>query len=537
MVGLCASIDTISRMESHRGRMLLALLALLLLVAGWLAMRKPGASELSWPLPSRGPQNWISGALLSLWLGAAIVGVFNYYQFSRAKVMQVDDYADATYYYLNSKYFDELGYTSFYEAMLVADHEGPRRLKMVKRYRDLVGYERFYSRSRALSRSEEIKSQFSTTRWQQFQADLDFITRQQPGGWRYFFSDHGFNPPPTWTLLGGALASAVPVESMKLITSIDTLLVVVLMAGIFRVFGLRALLLALVFFVTTFSGRWPILGQALLRFDWVVALVGAVLFLKKGHFFLAGVVLAYAGVSRIFPMVFSLPLVFAALFEWREQRRVPRWALRVLGGVLVCSMVLVGGAWLNYGSDAFAQSYVNLKLHGGPESYSSHRVGLADLFLFRGEWTRAQLNLVGGIAGKRAQLWELNSLLRGLGLFSMLGLALYVYRARPPLHRLIWLGIYPLFIMTTPQINYYNLRLLLVVFHAERFESPWHRVGMVLLLATEVATQGVMVAGADRFCVTATTSIGLSVYLAFMLAYLLGEMAGGRGAILPTPAS
>lgn len=536
----CANTDTISRLESHGGRLFIALFALVLLAAGWLATQASRASELSWPLPSKSPQKWISSAFLGLWLGAAIIGIFNYYQFSRNKVVRVDDYADATYYYLNSKYFEELGYTKFYEAILVADHEGPRRLKEVRRYRDLVGYQKFYRRSHALARSEQVKSTFTESRWEEFRSDVDFITGEQSHGWRYFFIDHGFNPPPTWTLVGGTLASLVPIHSMKWITSLDTLLVLLLMVGILRVLGLRALLISVVFFVSTFSGRWPILGQALLRFDWVVALAASVLLLKRKHCFLGGVLLAYSGLTRIFPMVFSLPLVFVALFEWREQGRAPRWALHLAGGALLCTVVLVGGAWLRFGPDAFSASFVNLKMHGGPESYSSHRVGLADLFLFRGECPREQLNALGGIVGKREQLWELHPLLRNLGLSSIAALAVYLHRVRPPLHRLLWLGVFPLFIMTTPQINYYNLRLILVLLHAERLESPWHRAGMMLLFATEAATQGVMVSGADRFCVTATTSIGLSVYLCFMVLVVLVEGAaeGARGeAASPRPST
>jgi hypothetical protein len=206
----------ITRMQSHAGRMVLAAVALGLLLAGW-RLRRAGA-ELQWP--------WRAGVLVRRalatrllfagWIAAAGYGVFNYYQFDRQVVATVDDYADATYYYLNSKYFDELGYTELYRAMLVADDEGPRRFASVPRYRDLVGYEVELPRATAIAASAEVKAHFQPARWEEFKRDLEFITGQQAsGGWRYFFIDHGYNPPPPWTLVGGTLSRSTPVEELN----------------------------------------------------------------------------------------------------------------------------------------------------------------------------------------------------------------------------------------------------------------------------------------------------------------------------------
>src|SRR5690606_21658704 len=79
-----------SRETSHKGRMVLAGLAVSLVgVEYW--CRKRNIHEKA------------KRALTAAWLAASLFGVFNYYQFSAKQVTTVGDYADATYYYLNSK--------------------------------------------------------------------------------------------------------------------------------------------------------------------------------------------------------------------------------------------------------------------------------------------------------------------------------------------------------------------------------------------------------------------------------------------------
>jgi hypothetical protein len=178
--------------------------------------------------------------------------------------------------------------------------------------------------------------------------------------------------------------------------------------------------------------------------------------------------------------------------------------------------IVVGGAWLRYGTETYEAARERLALHGGPESFSSHRVGLGHVALYRGEWTRKEINRNGGIDGKRADLWEIFPKLKLAGGVALLLVLLYSWRSKEEPHRLIWMSIFPLFCLTNPQINYYNLRLLLVLFHVERWRDPIDRIGLSILFATEVATQAVHVAGADRYAVTATTSYGLFLYLITM---------------------
>ena len=519
LVAALAHVDPISRQRSHFWRMILAGVAVALLSLGWERLRRAGAGS------ARAGQS--ADRLLSwAWLAAAIFGCCNYYQFDGRLFSRVGDYADATYYYLNSKYFAELGYTNLYRAMLVADSEGPRRLTHIRRFRDLEGYIAILPREKALAAADAIKGRFSPQRWRVFCEDASFITGHQiSGGWRYFFIDHGYNPPPPWTLLGGTLARIVPVQRMKWITMIDFVLVCLLMSAIGRVYGMRAMFMAVVFFTCTFSGRWPILGQSILRFDWLCALVGGVLCLKANRLGGAGALLTYSALNRVFPAIFFLPIAVCFGREALRERRLSAPSRRLLIGSFACALLLGGGALLALGPQAYRDSIKNLKMHGSPESYSSHRVGLGDALLYRGEWRRDDLRQThGGIEGKRAALWRLRPALQFVGALLITLVALFVWRGQHPLHRIVWLGVYPLFALTNPQINYYNLRLLLVLFHAERLDSYRDKLGLQLLFLTEVVTQAVMVAGATRYAVTAISSIGLASYL-----IIIGTLVGLSG--------
>lgn len=511
-------VDPISRADSHLGRLVLAAVGGLLLHLQWRRRQLDADFEL-WSASQRpGAAGRAARWLLLGWVLACCTALGNYYQFDRRTLTTLGDYSDATYYYLNSKYFEELGYTELYRAMLVADHEGGQHLGDVVRFRDLVAYEQILPKRAALDAADEIKARFSDARWRAFEHDVAFlVSRRISGNWRYFFIDHGYNPPPTWTLVGGALARITPVEKLKRITSIDMVLVAAMMGGIYWGFGVQGLLPALLFFLVTFSGRWPILGQALLRFDWLAALVLGVVALKRERHGAAGALLTYAMLVRVFPGIFGLPYVVLMVRDClRERRLLPQYA-RFITGAVLCSVVLVGGSLAIYGADAYRDAAVNLKLHASAESFSSHRVGLGDALLYRGEFTRRDMAEHGEIQGKRDQLHALEPYLKLAALLAVVGIALSLWRSDEPHYRAIWLGVIPLFCMTNPQINYYNLRVLLVLRHAERWHEYPHQVSLYMLFAIEVLTQAMMVAGATRYGVTAMTSWGMLLYLALQI--------------------
>ncbi len=491
-------------------------------------------------------------ALRSAMVASIVFGWFNYYQFDKKVFDGLGDYTDITYYYINSKYLAELGYFGLYPAMILADAEGSRRhSKAIRQYRDLRDYE-VKPVAEALRHGRIIKqTRFTPERWAEFVHDVDyFISRKSTRSMRSnFYVDHGYNPPPTWSVSGAFLANLTPVEHVKRIARVDMVLVAAMFAAIVWAFGLDPFLFAMLFFVTTFSGRWPILGEALLRFDWLAALVIAMCMLKKERWFLAGAFLMYAGLNRIFPLIFFFGWGAVVLRDLLQERRLLPHHLRFAGGAALMGALLIGTALVQFGPQTFRDSAKNLLMHN--KSYSSHRVGLGDLVLFRGEKTRAEMaetvyahgpggRPTRGIQAKEYILRHNQHWLRLAALLALLFLTAYALRTRRQAWELLPLAILPFYCATNPQINYYNLRILLFILHGWGLatRSPrwrWHAGGLLLLFFVEVATQFAFLSEVpdprrpgrmqrvERYYVTSTTSVWLAIYFVGLIAGLVRD--------------
>lgn len=507
----CLWVEPISRNDSHYGRMVLAGISAVMVVAWWVAAR----------LDTTSARRALQATLAAL----CTVGWFNYYQFDSDVLTDIGDYTDTTYYYTNSKYLSELSYYGLYgAALLCEDERGNPRAGQLKRYRDLRDYE-LKPISVGLQHGRQLKEEvFTEARWASFCHDItwfldrldDYLINTN------FFVDHGYNPPPTWTVVGGNLASLVPVEQVKLICTVDMVWIGVMFGCVAWAFGIETCAFAMLFYVVTFSGRWPILGQALMRFDWVAALVCSMCFLKRGHHGLAGASLGYAALNRVFPAIFFLGWGLDLARQLVQHRRLAERHRRFLAGVAGISVLLLGASLAQYGPSTFAASAQNLKMHN--ETYSSHRVGLGDLLLFRGETTRAQIRENGGIYAKELKIRAMQWPLRGVALIAVAFIALYAWRTRRQDWELFPLAILPFFCMTNPQINYYNLRLLLFAWHGSRLDRPIHRVLMVLLFLVEVVTQWTRVTRYDRYTTTTSTSIGLAVYFVVLIGLMIYDL-------------
>ncbi|MEE9386950.1 MAG: hypothetical protein V3V08_26325 [Nannocystaceae bacterium] len=518
--------EPISQQSSHEGRLCLALLAMAL-VAGYVTLRP---AEMRGPLFQFAGANalrpfsarWSYALLISM---ACVWGAGNYYQFDRHKITELNSYQDSTYYYLNSKYFDELSYFSLYPALLLADEEAPgdeQLLREVKHYRDLHDY-KTTSRSRARTERETILTRFTPARWNDFKHDARHLVSRWPGGKRYFFSDHGYNPPPTWTIVGGTLSSMVPVEHLWWLAMIDFVLVAGMFVLIARTYGFDTLLFGLLFFLCTFSGRWPMLGESILRFDWLAALVVGTCFLHRKQTMLAGLCLAYAALNRVFPAIFYFAYLIPMALYLVRNRRLSGEHLRFLAGSATMTAILVGAALASYGVGAFADSLDNLLLHQSSASFSRYRIGFGDALVYRGEQSSSAVKAAGGMVAKAKILDELKPLIYATAACSLGFIAWWGRRSGWAADRLIPLIIVPLFILTNPQINYFNLRLLLVCWHATDFSRARNRFGMLALFGIEAITQYSHVVGNDRYATTALTSVGLTFYFAALMLAIVVE--------------
>ncbi|MBN2342411.1 MAG: hypothetical protein JXX29_20010 [Deltaproteobacteria bacterium] len=504
-------IDPITRTDSHKYRMWMAISATLLAFARF---HKAPLLRIANQFYRQAAFNVYSGLLVI----AFVAGIFNYYQFDRKVVEGLDDYTDIAYYYLNSKYLEELGYTKFYAAMLYADlHHKNRHASKIRRYRDLRDYDVKSTRV-AFEHGKEIKdTRFTEERWRSFTEDIDwFMARKTTANLQgNFFVDHGYNPPPTWAVFGGILAKTFPVDSVKLIALVDLIFIVAMLVAVAWTFGFESMLFVGIFFLCSFSGRWPVLTHSLLRFDWSAALVIAFCAFKKERWISAGALLSYAALTRIFPAVFFFAWGVVAAREIWESRSIPRHHLKFAAGAAAMALVLVVSAMAMYGPAIFKESAENLIMHN--ESYSSHRVGLGDLIVYDGETTREEVNSNGGIAGKEIRIQEMQTTLRLVGMLMIALLALYIWRLRKKVTDVFHLAIIPFYCVTNPQINYWYVRLPLVLWHAVNIQKPVHKLGLALIFIVEIVTQYVFLQAVPRYTVTSVTSIAMAVYFGLML--------------------
>lgn len=166
------------------------------------------------------------GVLGAVWrrrllLLLAVVAGANYLRWGPHLLFGNTDNYDLFHYYLNSKYFDELGYFDLYPAGILVDHEnqGPLYPEGGKYLAQDESGHKWQPISQALERGEVVKQKFTPERWQQFTHDALALQREKgqfDGGlWKQMIQDHGFNGTPAWVALAKPLASVVPIEYRK----------------------------------------------------------------------------------------------------------------------------------------------------------------------------------------------------------------------------------------------------------------------------------------------------------------------------------
>lgn len=314
------------------------------------------------------------GAVLAV---TAVLSVENYVKTDYFRYGSHLNAYEFFHYYIGSKYAGELGYTRLYAAALIADDETGRKWahpsKMIRNL-ETGGY---VLAETVLADRDKVKARFSPERWEAFKGDIVWFkddSRLNGARWASVLRDKGYNGTPVWGMVvGGLLANRVPTSSargMGALSLLDPLLLTAAMGLVWWAFGFRAMALLVVLLGTNYMMKWWHMKGAFLRTDWVAAMVASVCLMKKGRHGLAGGLLAWAVLSRIFPVVLLFgPGVKLAEQAWAFRRRrsgpffaalarrFPGWkgaALRaVAGGALLlaagCALFWVRGAlvpWL-----------------------------------------------------------------------------------------------------------------------------------------------------------------------------------------------
>lgn len=291
------------------------------------------------------------------------------------------------HYYVGAKYSKEVGYKRLYECTFVAEIENGHAASVKKRViRDLsVNLIKPSSETYVFDHPERCTQHFSPERWKEFKRDIAWFRRSAAGSyWEGMQKDHGYNPPPVWTMTGKLFANLHEADDrfFKLLAGID----VALHAGIvllFRwAFGWRVMTVATVFWGANAPADFYWTGGAFLRQDWLFLLVASVCLARKRYFVLSGFALTWSMLLRIFPGLFVIgSAIIIGLTLIENLRRGSRAAhdpakglvrlvhpdhRRLIGGCVLALVTLVPASVVVCGPNAYRDFYEHtLKTHSG----------------------------------------------------------------------------------------------------------------------------------------------------------------------------
>jgi hypothetical protein len=458
------------------------------------------------------------GLLVALTLTAGL----NYSRWGPDLLLRHYDAYDLIHYYLNAKYFDELGYYDLYPAAILADHSnGGPYFKEGSRYMDQdANGHAFRSIDTALARGRLARQRFTPERWEEFEHDFLFLQREPKNLtdtlWRQMIQDHGYNGTPVWTVVARPLASLVPVEHLKWLCSIDLLLLTGALLFVGTTYGASPALWVTFFILVTYSARWPTITWAFLRYDWLAAMLVGMALVRRGRMLWAGVLTGYAAALRLFPMMWLFGPGARGIWGLFG-RRIDRPLVRLALGFVLGLGGLQALAIASLGTEQAVVHFENMLDHNRAEQLSSRRIGLATALPFRGDLLPK--NLPKETKALIADQKPMRLALAGLAL-----LALGVGSRRLRNDEAYALGFLPFFLLTTASYYYFVARATLILAHAADLRRPRNVVGLVLLLALEGFSNWAETAHPDhRVFLIGGLSWGLCLYTVVMAVWLLVE--------------
>ena len=330
-------------------------------------------------------------------IGVTVIAFLTYFDFFNPNVRYSEYYHrhEFYHYYLGSKYFKEVGYTRLYECTLVAEVDNGRRADVAKReFRDLSGnLIRKVSDTYILTDPDQCRKHFTPARWEAFRKDVNWFYESARGSyWENMQKDHGYNPPPVWTMEGKFFGSFGPASDgfFKILASIDVILSLGMVLMLGWAFGWRIMTVAAIFWGCNGPANFYWTGGAFLRQDWFFFLVAAVALARKRRLALAGAALTWSALLRVFPIIFfGGPLIIMAIEVMRRLRKQrvatgaeghvlerpsglaglhPVYWLsadhrRFLFGCIVAGGLLVPASLIVAGPDSYKQFYSHISVH------------------------------------------------------------------------------------------------------------------------------------------------------------------------------
>lgn len=300
---------------------------------------------------------------------------------------------DQYHYYMGAKYFDEIGYDGLYKCTAIAQDDigrvevdvegnGKKRWfdlrqevrKHDKKIRNLSGDNLLMKVDELLANPAQCTDRFTPERWEQYKHDVTFFATQcyLDSYWTDMQKDHGYNPPPVWTIAGKFLGNLYDGDSvhvfgrdielhqrrfMQGLAVIDVLYLLGAFVAIYWAFGWRVFAVSAIVFGTQASAPFYWTGGALLRQDWFFFFILSACLARKKFWALSGAAMVYAGLLRVFPGLVVIGWLIVAGWHIAQYKRMKAEHVRMLWGGTLAAALLIGASLGYVGKDSYQKFF------------------------------------------------------------------------------------------------------------------------------------------------------------------------------------
>lgn len=290
---------------------------------------------------------------------------------------------DVFHYYVGAKYHRELGYSRLYACTAVAEAENGREAEVRDRkMRDLTTL-RIVPAADALADPSACRARFTDDRWRAFRDDVrNFQSAMPDAKWRETQTDHGFNPSPAWTATTGMLARVVPSTDagLRLLASLDVVLLFGAMVALYLAFGVRVAAIALILWGTQEPAKFLWIAFAMARTDWLFLVIASLALLRKGRPTLAGAALGWAAAMRVFPAIGLAGVLLAGAASPALRARFAASKRRYTAGFVATIALLLALGGAAAGASSWGEWASHIRRHTA--GASSNDVGLGVIVAF-----------------------------------------------------------------------------------------------------------------------------------------------------------
>ena len=320
---------------------------------------------------------WTKGIAFAL----SILAVASYFRFGDFGYEDYYHRHEFFHYYLGSKYDRELGYERLYACAALAQADSGQTNEVRARKLRNLATDHLQPATQVLDNPEECRSRFKTPeRWEAFKADVKvFRNTSSLQYWNDMQKDHGYNPPPVWTVMGHILSSLHPATPtyMKMLAGLDIAFFAGVFWAVYWAFGWRVMSIAMIFWGCQLPAEYFWTGGAFMRQDWLFYLVLSCCLIRKRYYALGGAAFAYSTLLRVFPGVLLAGwVVVAANYLWKHKRMNPNHTRVMLGGI-AATAILVPVSIAFAGADSYPAFYKHIQVHNNTPL--TNNMGLATI--------------------------------------------------------------------------------------------------------------------------------------------------------------